>query len=183
VLIGTRSVAASRLLGGKLAEAGIDAEVLNAERHAEEAEIVARAGGPGRVTVATNMAGRGTDIKLEPAVKQAGGLHVILTEFHESARIDRQLYGRGGRQGDPGSHASIVSLDDEIFTRFVPAAWLTSLRATATANGGQLPDRLGRLFRRWSQSAAERLNASTRRNTLTNDEHQERMLAFSGRGE
>ena len=183
VLIGTRSVAASRLLAEKLAEAGLAAAVLNAEHHAEEAAIIAEAGTPGRITVATNMAGRGTDIKPSPEVKQAGGLHVILTEFHESARIDRQLYGRGGRQGDPGSHVSLVSLDDEIFSRFVPAAWRAFLRSAATANAGVLPAHLARPLRRWSQSAAERLNASTRRNTLANDQHQERMLAFSGRGE
>ena len=97
--------------------------------------------------------------------------------LHESARIDRQLFGRGGRQGDPGSFIAIVALDDEIFSRFVPPAWL------ATARGGELPARLGRWLRRWAQSAAERLNAGTRRNTLTNDERTERMLAFSGRGE
>jgi preprotein translocase subunit SecA len=181
VLIGTRSVVASRLLAEKLAAAGHAAAVLNAEHHAEEAAIIAEAGAPGRITVATNMAGRGTDIKPSPAVKLAGGLHVILTEFHESARIDRQLYGRGGRQGDPGSHVSLVSLDDEIFARFVPAAWLAFLRTTTIA--GIVPDRLARLLRRWAQSAAERLNASTRRNTLANDQQQERMLAFSGRGE
>ena len=183
VLIGTRSVAASQLLGTRLSAAGLTPEVLNAERHAEEAEIIARAGTPGRVTVATNMAGRGTDIKLAPEVKAAGGLHVILTEFHESARIDRQLFGRGGRQGDPGTYRCIVSLEDDLFTRFVPPAWLASLRATAAANNGTLPARLGPWLRRWSQSAAERLNAGTRRNTLANDQHQERMLAFSGRGE
>ena len=177
VLIGTRSVAASQLLGDRLAARGFTAAVLNAERHEEEAEIVAEAGTPGRITVATNMAGRGTDIKLAPSVRAAGGLHVILTEFHESARIDRQLFGRGGRQGDPGSFIAIVALDDEIFSRFVPPAWL------ATARGGELPARLGRWLRRWAQSAAERLNAGTRRNTLTNDERTERMLAFSGRGE
>jgi preprotein translocase subunit SecA len=115
------------------------------------------------------MAGRGTDIKLSPAVRAAAGLHVILTEFHESARIDRQLFGRGGRQGDPGSFIAIVARDDEIFSRFVPAALLPTLPGSA--------------LRRWAQSAAERLNASIRRNTLTNDENQERMLAFSGRGE
>ncbi|MCC6717079.1 MAG: hypothetical protein IT555_04280 [Acetobacteraceae bacterium] len=183
VLVGTRSVAASQLLGERLAAAGLAAEVLNAERHAEEAGIVAQAGGAGRITVATNMAGRGTDIKLDPAVRDAGGLHVILTEFHESPRIDRQLFGRGGRQGDPGSYVAIVALDDEIFSRFVPATWLASLRGMAAAHGGVLPERLGRWVRWWAQAAAERLNAGTRRNTLANDENTERMLAFSGRGE
>ena len=181
VLIGTRSVAASQLLGDRLAARGFAAAVLNAERHEEEAAIVAEAGAPGRITVATNMAGRGTDIKLEPSVRAAGGLHVILTEFHESSRIDRQLFGRGGRQGDPGSFSAVVALDDEIFVRFVPPAWLAALRGVA--QGGAAPERLGWWLRRWAQAAAERLNAGTRRNTLTNDERTERMLAFYGRGE
>ena len=183
VLIGTRSVAASQHLGALLATAGHTAAVLNAESHQDEAAIIAEAGRPGCITVATNMAGRGTDIKLTDDVRAAGGLHVILTEFHESARIDRQLFGRGGRQGDPGSYVAITALDDEIFARFVPAHWLASMRGLATGNGGALPEAVGRWLRRWSQSAAERLNASTRRNTLTNDERTERMLAFSGRGE
>ena len=183
VLIGTRSVAASQLLGARLARAGFSVAVLNAESHAEEAGIVAEAGRPGCITVATNMAGRGTDIKLAAEVRAAGGLHVILTEFHESPRIDRQLFGRGGRQGDPGSYVAIVALDDEIFARFVPAAWLASLRGVASAHGGVLPEWIGRWLRRWAQAAAERLNAGIRRNTLTNDERTERMLAFSGRGE
>ena len=181
VLVGTRSVAASQKLGTRLAAAGFAAAVLNAERHEEEAAIVAEAGAAGRITVATNMAGRGTDIKLAPSVRAAGGLHVILTEFHESARIDRQLFGRGGRQGDPGSFSAVVALDDEIFVRFVPPAWLAAARGMA--QGGAVPEWLGRWLRRWTQAAAERLNAGTRRNTLTNDERTERMLAFSGRGE
>ena len=94
------------------------------DRTAREAEIVASAGQPGRVTVATNMAGRGTDIQLHPAVREAGGLHVILTEYHESRRIDRQLFGRAGRQGDPGSYESIVALDDELFQRFAGKQFL-----------------------------------------------------------
>ncbi len=183
ILIGTRSVAASHAVAAHLRQASMAPSVLNAESHAEEAEIVARAGRPGCVTVATNMAGRGTDIKLTPEVRAAGGLHVILTEFHESARIDRQLFGRGARQGDPGSYICVVALDDELFTRFVPAPWRASLRATTLANGGTLPPRLARLLRAWSQSAAERLNAGTRRQTLANDQRQERTLAFSGRGE
>src|SRR6185437_5110000 len=92
--------------------------VLNARQDRQEAQVVAQAGQPGRITVATNMAGRGTDIQVEPAVRVAGGLHVILTEYHEPRRIDRQLFGRAGRQGDPGSYESIVALDDELFRRF-----------------------------------------------------------------
>ncbi len=114
VLIGTRSIDKSEILSGLLHEAGIEHHVLNARRHAEEAKIVASAGNVGRVTVATNMAGRGTDIKLGEGVGALGGLHVICTELHESARIDRQLIGRCARQGDPGSFRQFMALDDDI---------------------------------------------------------------------
>ena len=114
ILIGTRSIENSELLSGMLSEAGIKHNVLNARRHAEEAKIVAGAGELGKVTVATNMAGRGTDIKLGAGVHELGGLHVICTELHESARIDRQLIGRCARQGDPGSFRQFMSLDDDI---------------------------------------------------------------------
>ena len=114
VLVGTRSIDKSEQLSQLLAEAGVPHAVLNAHRHAEEARIVAEAGQPGRVTVATNMAGRGTDIQLGPGVAAQGGLHVICTELHESARIDRQLIGRCARQGDPGSFRQYMAMDDEI---------------------------------------------------------------------
>ena len=118
VLIGTRSIERSEHLSRLLAEAGIEHQVLNAKNHATEAEMVARAGEAGRVTVATNMAGRGTDIKIAPEVAEAGGLHVIGTERHESQRIDRQLVGRCARQGDPGHAQFFVSLEDEIIEAF-----------------------------------------------------------------
>ncbi len=114
VLIGTRSVDKSEILSAMLHEHGVPHQVLNARHLPREAEIVAGAGQPGRVTVATNMAGRGTDIELHEIVREAGGLHVILTEIHEAQRIDRQLIGRGSRQGDPGSYRIYVSLEDEI---------------------------------------------------------------------
>jgi len=114
VLIGTRSIDKSELLSKMLSRRGIDHQVLNAHRIAEEAEIVARAGERGKVTVSTNMAGRGTDIKLKDEVKQMGGLHVICTEMHDSSRIDRQLIGRCGRQGDPGTYRQYLALDDEL---------------------------------------------------------------------
>ncbi|MDA1055187.1 MAG: preprotein translocase subunit SecA [Planctomycetota bacterium] len=114
VLIGTRSIDKSELLSQLLVEAGIEHNVLNARRHAEEAKFVASAGEVGKVTVATNMAGRGTDIKLGESVRELGGLHVICTELHESARIDRQLVGRCARQGDPGSFRQFMALDDDI---------------------------------------------------------------------
>jgi len=121
VLIGTRSVEHSEKLSQCLQQAGIVHEVLNARQHAREAEIVAEAGHQGRVTIATNMAGRGTDIKLGPHVAAVGGLHVLGTERHESGRIDRQLSGRAGRQGDPGSAQFFVSLEDELLEALGPA--------------------------------------------------------------
>jgi preprotein translocase subunit SecA len=114
VLIGTRTVDASKRLSAKLTAAGVTHQVLNAEQTEREADIVALAGQPGAVTVATNMAGRGTDIKLGVGVAEAGGLHVLGTERHEAERIDRQLVGRAGRQGDPGSAQFMVSLEDQL---------------------------------------------------------------------
>ncbi|OYP32211.1 preprotein translocase subunit SecA [Rhodopirellula sp. MGV] len=114
VLIGTRSIDKSEILSRLLNELGIEHEVLNANNVEREAEIVADAGGLGRVTVATNMAGRGTDIKLSDEIVGLGGMHVICTELHDAARIDRQLIGRCGRQGDPGSYRQYLSLDDDI---------------------------------------------------------------------
>jgi preprotein translocase subunit SecA len=114
ILIGTRSIDKSEIISRLLDAAGIEHEVLNANKVAEEAEIVARAGGFGKVTVATNMAGRGTDVKLAPGVEAIGGMHVICTELHDAARIDRQLIGRCGRQGDNGSYRQFLSLDDDI---------------------------------------------------------------------
>lgn len=114
VLIGTRSIDKSLELSRMLKAAGIEHEVLNASEVAREAEIVASAGHRSKVTVATNMAGRGTDIKLAAGINEIGGMHVICTELHDAARIDRQLIGRCGRQGDPGSHRQYLSLDDDI---------------------------------------------------------------------
>ena len=118
VLVGTTSVEISELLSKMLKIRGIKHQVLNAKQHAREAEVVAHAGEPGTVTIATNMAGRGTDIKLTPEVKAAGGLAIIGTERHESRRVDRQLRGRSGRQGDPGSSIFFVSLQDNLMRLF-----------------------------------------------------------------
>lgn len=114
VLIGTRSIDKSEIISAMLKERGIEHQVLNAHRVAEEADIVARAGEQGKVTVSTNMAGRGTDIKLGEGVYDMGGLHVICTEMHDSRRIDLQLIGRCGRQGDPGTFRQYLSLDDDL---------------------------------------------------------------------
>lgn len=118
VLVGTTSVEISELLSRMLKMKGLKHNVLNAKLHQREAEIVAEAGKTGTITIATNMAGRGTDIKLTPAVKEAGGLAIIGTERHESRRVDRQLRGRAGRQGDPGSSQFFVSLEDELMRLF-----------------------------------------------------------------
>lgn len=118
VLVGTTSVEVSETLSRMLKRRGIGHEVLNAKQHQREAEIISRAGMPGAITIATNMAGRGTDIKLGPGVVEKGGLHIIGTERHEARRIDRQLRGRAGRQGDPGSSKFYLSLEDDLMRLF-----------------------------------------------------------------
>ena len=118
VLVGTTTVEVSELLSKMLRMRNIDHQVLNAKLHQKEADIVALAGRSGTVTIATNMAGRGTDIKLGEGVKDAGGLAIIGTERHDSRRVDRQLRGRSGRQGDPGSSQFYVSLEDDLMRLF-----------------------------------------------------------------
>ncbi|SRR5579883_2960075 len=118
VLVGTTSVEVSETISKLLKRAGVPHNVLNAKQHAREAEIVSHAGLQGSVTIATNMAGRGTDIKLGPGVRESGGLHILGTERHESRRIDRQLRGRAGRQGDPGSSQFYLSLEDDLMRLF-----------------------------------------------------------------
>jgi preprotein translocase subunit SecA len=118
VLVGTASIEASERLSEQLLREGVAHQVLNAKQHEREAAIIAEAGKPQTVTIATNMAGRGTDIVLGPGVREAGGLHILGTERHEARRIDNQLRGRAGRQGDPGSSQFYVSLEDELMRRF-----------------------------------------------------------------
>jgi preprotein translocase subunit SecA len=180
VLVGTRSVSASELLSGKLTEAGVPHVVLNARQDKEEADVVARAGQPGRVTVATNMAGRGTDIKLLSEVAQAGGLHVLATERHEAGRIDRQLYGRSGRQGDPGSFEIVASLEDELMTASRRLLWRWIARACVRP-GHPLEGALAGWCARQAQRSAESLHARIRRDLLQHEDHLETSLAFSGR--
>jgi preprotein translocase subunit SecA len=148
VLIGTRSIDKSEELSRRLTEAGFPHTVLNARHIAEEAEIVSRAGQHGQITVSTNMAGRGTDIKLGDGVYELGGLHVICTELHDSARIDRQLVGRCGRQGDPGTWRQYVALDDDILI---------------VAYGAKRAARIAARLRRWLRSNPERLLATFKR--------------------
>ncbi len=118
ILVGTTSVEVSELLSRMMKQKGVPHNVLNAKQHAREAQVVAEAGLSGNVTIATNMAGRGTDIKLGPGVKEAGGLAILGTERHESRRVDRQLRGRAGRQGDPGTSQFFVSLEDDLMRMF-----------------------------------------------------------------
>jgi preprotein translocase subunit SecA len=178
VLVGTRSVADSEHLSRLLDEAGVRHSVLNARQNRAEAEIVAQAGQPRRVTVATNMAGRGTDIKLAQGVAEAGGLWVIASERHDARRIDRQLFGRCGRQGDPGECEAIVSLDDEL-VRGVFGRHLERIRPA----GGQVPRWLGWVLFGWAQRTTQMRHGSIRRRLLHSDESLEDLLAFSGRGE
>ena len=183
VLIGTRSVAASERIAALCLAAGLCPAVLNAKQDADEAAVIGAAGQGGRVTVATNMAGRGTDILLDDAVRAAGGLHVILTEFHDSTRIDRQLAGRAGRQGDPGSFECQVALDDELFTAHAarPAGWLAAW--AAQRGQSQVAGWAAALLRRWAQGAAQSHHAQVRRHTLAQERQTDRLLAFAGRPE
>lgn len=181
VLVGTRSVAASEELSQQLQEAGIEHRVLNARNHEEEAEIVKEAGQPGRVTVATNMAGRGTDILLGPGVADLGGLHVIATEFHDARRIDRQLFGRCGRQGDPGSHEMIASLEDDIATQ--NGNDLTQLIGALSVAGGEGTTWLRSGLMRYFQTSVEARHTGIRRQLVKMDDRLSRALAFTGQPE
>jgi len=181
VLVGTRSVASSEMLSAALTATGLDHVVLNARQDDEEAEVVARAGQPGKITVATNMAGRGTDIKLGPGVAQSGGLFVLAAERNEAARIDRQLFGRCGRQGDPGGAQAIISLDDELFQRYCPKVLLRL--ASRLSRKGRVPVSLAALVVHSAQRLAERRGAALRDQLLNADERLDDVLAFSGRPE
>jgi preprotein translocase subunit SecA len=182
ILIGTRSVEASELLSRRLAEVGVAHQLLNARQDEDEAAIVAKAGGLGCITVATNMAGRGTDIKLDDAVESLGGLHVIMTERHDSRRIDRQLFGRCGRQGDPGSVETFVSLEDDLVANNIPGFLQRSLAGLAGA-GNPISDLAQRALFMVAQKLVERRQYAARRSVLKMDEQFGDLLAFSGRME
>lgn len=179
VIVGTRSVRASEMLSHRLFEAGVQHRVLNASRHSEEAAIVAKAGELGQVTIATNMAGRGTDIRLGPGVSGLGGLHVLATERHESGRVDRQLWGRAARQGDPGSAQAFVSLEDELLAKHVKPAML---RAVKGAFQGRAPGKLAMARRMFAlaQHNAQRLAFTRRREVLRMDTWLDEALSFAG---
>jgi preprotein translocase subunit SecA len=181
VLIGTRSVKSSEEISAMLLRRNLAHALLNAKQDELESTIVAQAGQPSRITVATNMAGRGTDIRLAAGVAGCGGMHVILTEYHDSRRVDRQLFGRCARQGDPGSCEAIVSLEDELFE--VDARATTRALRSLLTRGTQVPSVAFALLRKLAQRNAERRGAAARLNNLSQDRHLDRMLAFSGRGE
>ena len=179
VLVGTCSVAASEHLSRLLSARGLPHQVLNARQDAHEARIVAEAGQPGHITVATNMAGRGTDIRLGPGVAERGGLHVIATQRNEARRIDRQLFGRCGRQGDPGSFEAILSLEDEREQAYYPTGILRLVARTARP-GAPIKRRVDDLLTSLPQRAEERRHARIRRNLVQLEEYLEDLLAFSG---
>jgi preprotein translocase subunit SecA len=155
ILVGTRSIDKSELLSKLLTSAGIAHQVLNAYEIAKEAEIVAQAGGFDKVTVATNMAGRGTDIKLEPGVAEIGGLQVICTELHDAARIDRQLAGRCGRQGDPGTVRQYLAFDDDILLSGLGPKKGQKLIDLGATRKGEIPN-VSSLFRRAQRTVEHR---------------------------
>jgi preprotein translocase subunit SecA len=181
VLVGTRSVEASEHLSRLMEDADLPHKVLNARHDKEEAEIIALAGQPGRITVATNMAGRGTDIQLAKGVAELGGLHVIATERHEARRIDRQLFGRCGRQGDPGSCEAIVSLEDELIRVYTGKLlqWVATVSLKAPA--ALVSRGLGKIIFRRAQRTAGRQHGRMRRDLLKFDEYISDSLAFTGR--
>jgi len=178
VLIGTRSVAASEAVGAYLEAAGLAPVILNAKQDAGEADMVAQAGQAGSIMIATNMAGRGTDIALSDAARDAGGLHVILTERHESARIDRQLQGRSARQGDPGHAQAILSLEDAVLDS-VARTWMARAMVPVLA---ALPGLRARWLRH-AQQRTENTLARDRKRLVAADEQLEKSLSFSGQGD
>ena len=185
VLVGTKSIDASEQVSKALSKAGVFHEVLNAVQHEREAEIVALAGRRKAVTVATNMAGRGTDIKLEATVRESGGLHVILTELHSSVRVDRQLHGRSGRQGDPGTVAEIICMEDDIF-RTIPV-WVRNLLGFLLR-----PSRAGKCARQIANRVAWKIAAllqwlgdrrafTMRKQMVQSNRHFADMISYSGK--
>ena len=179
ILVGTRSVRASELLSQMLTSMSLDHQVLNAVRHAEEAQIVAGAGAGEKITVATNMAGRGTDIKLGRGVEGLGGLHVIATERHESGRVDRQLFGRTARQGDVGSAQCFVSLHDELPRRYAPNVGAAMIRRYGQSEADVSSLITRRMFDA-AQKRAEKIALRQRKSVLHTDVWLDEYLGFAG---
>lgn len=182
VLIGTRTVAASEHLGALLSTAGLPYQILNAKQDEEEALIVARAGEARRITIATNMAGRGTDIKLAPGIAEKGGLHVLMTERHEAGRIDRQLAGRCGRQGEPGSYEAFLSLSDPLLEN-ASAGLGAVVEKLLKRAGYDIGTAAGRYRMIRAQKKVEKAHAGVRKRLLRIDEELGDTLSFSGRSD
>ncbi len=185
VLVGTISIENSELLSSLLKKKGVAHKVLNAKYHKEEAEIVARAGEPGSVTIATNMAGRGTDIILGPGVPEVGGLHIVGTERHESRRIDNQLRGRSGRQGDPGSSQFYISLEDELMRRFGAENIMNMMDRFGFQEDQPIESRLISKAIESAQKRVEGNNFDMRKVVLQYDDvmNQQRMIMYKQRRE
>lgn len=186
VLIGTVAVETSELLSKKLMLNGVKHEVLNAKNHSREAEIIAYAGHPGRVTIATNMAGRGTDIKLTPESKNAGGLYILGTERHESRRIDNQLRGRSGRQGDPGESRFYISFEDDLVRIFAGETLKNRMQKLAGMTEDEVIESkfVSRTIER-AQEKVEKQNFEMRKHLLEYDDvlNQHRMVVYAYRRE
>ena len=169
VLVGTVNIDTSELLSRMLKREGIPHQVLNAKFHEMEAEIISHAGEAGTVTIATNMAGRGTDIKLDDAAREAGGLKVIGTERHESRRIDNQLRGRSGRQGDPGESRFYISLEDDLMRLFGSEKLMGVFKSLGVAEGEQIEHKMLSSAIEKAQKKIESNNYGIRKNLLDYD--------------
>ncbi|HMS65531.1 MAG TPA: preprotein translocase subunit SecA [Ignavibacteria bacterium] len=183
VLVGTTSVEVSETLSRMLKRKSIAHEVLNAKQHAKEAQIIENAGLPGAVTIATNMAGRGTDIKLGPGVPEAGGLHIMGTERHESRRIDRQLRGRAGRQGDPGSSKFFLSLEDDLMRLFGSERIANVMQRLGIEEGEAIEHKMITNSVERAQKKVEENNFSIRKRLLEYDNvmNQQREVVYTKR--
>ena len=189
VLVGTITIETSELISGMLKREGIPHTVLNAKFHEQEAEIVAQAGQHGAVTIATNMAGRGTDIKLDEDAREAGGLKIIGTERHESRRIDNQLRGRAGRQGDPGESQFFISLEDDLMRLFGSERLMSVFNALGVPEGEQIQHKMLTAAIEKAQEKIEYNNYGIRKNLLEYDQvnndqreiiYKERMSVLNG---
>jgi len=180
ILVGTHSVLDSERLSHYLKKKDIPHRVLNARQDQAEAEIIAMAGQLGQITIATNIAGRGTDIELSKEAYIARGLHVISLELNDAARIDRQLFGRCARQGDPGSCIAIASLEDTLMQEALPKALIKLIQGRHPPHR-PLPQRLGHLLTLWAQSRVAWRQAQQRRQLMKKEQQQEKMLAFTRR--
>ena len=185
VLVGTITIETSEMLSRMLRKAGIQHNVLNAKNHALEAEIIAMAGQHGAVTIATNMAGRGTDIKLDAAAVKAGGLKVIGTERHESRRIDNQLRGRSGRQGDPGESKFYISLEDDLMRLFGSEKMMKMFETLGVPDGQEISHKSLSKAVEGAQSKIETNNFGIRKNLLDYDQvmNEQREIIYAERRE